>query len=662
MASQSCSLRKRKGPTEQVVPGVDCAGSSSPLLGSRHSYERNTNAPSTDLGPDYPIPNFDEVYSRMRHPETGFKVADRRWRLLQYPKCFIGSEAVQWMVENMELDQVAAIQTGQHLMDAGIMHHVTHSEPFSDNYHFFRFQEDDESSVLNMKRIWDPARPPRNPVEVSQDLLTRLACLCEEHRLRIITAPATPQVSSNPPTDHVPELSQLCHTVEALNSAQSASVLSRPPEPSTPVARDPYSSRAIATQSLPSVSHGSDIYPMSTKLICGASDDVDYALVAKSEDFRLYTLATAELQRVQLLGLEQDERIAFFGNIYNTLCLHCYIVQGPPTNVYRRWLFFRTLSYRIAGLDMTLDDIEHGILRGNKRAPMIKILQQLRPFDPKCQHVLTKRDGRIHFVISAGTRSDPPIRILDGECVQEQLHDATVDFLCHSMKINESTRTITLPRIFMWYADDFPAPERELLRWVGQYLLAEPARALSRLLSSEDVSITIQYENFDWCASDTRFNAAVVRRKRRRLERELAAAANGLGGLASSPNLHGRGSVSLEGFDIVSPRLPFSTGEQISPDLSSFMTRSELQMSSNVASPVLGFPSLPGTGPIFHGEVFDRSTNRRTNDTTETSQKHSGSVELLIGQDAVSPALQSSHPGRKQVQDEKFLSHLSERQ
>lgn len=619
MASQGGTARKRKGPREQVVPGVEGPGSTSPLLGNRHSYERTVYASPTDPGPDYPIPNFDEVYARMRHPDTGFKVADRRWRLLHYPKCFIGREAVHWMVENLGLDRDAAIQTGQHLMEAGIVHHVTHSEPFSDDYHFFRFQEDDESSVLNMKRIWDASRPARNPVEVSQDLLTRLACLCEEHRLRIISMPPTPPVSNYPPSDHLPELQPLGQSRNSADAGGSSGLLSRSSAPSTPVANDPHLQRASSSLAGSSGCFNPDMFSAPKAVLYGGADDVDYAHVGKSEDFRLYTLAAAELQRVHLLGLEHDERIAFFGNIYNALCLHCYIVNGPPTNVIRRWLFFRTLSYRIAGLDMTLDDIEHGILRGNKRAPMIKILQQLRPSDPKCQHVLTKRDGRIHFVISAGTRCDPPIRILDAENVQEQLHEATVDFLSYSVKISESTRTVTLPRIFMWYADDFPCPEHELLRWVGHYLLAEPARSLARLLANEDAPISLQYENFDWCASDTRFNAAVVRRKRRRLERERGVALNGIGGTAASPNILSSGGLSLDRIEAVSPQLPFSVAEHKSPDLFSFMPRHENRLpSSNAHTPLFAVASQSGTSMTLSGDVSNNMASVHGTFTPET--------------------------------------------
>lgn len=557
------AARKRK-TTEQVVPGIadardDAAPGARASRDSSHSVAHN---PFEDA--DYPIPSFEHVYERMRHSRTGLDVADRRYRLLNYTKCFVGSKAVQWMVDNLHVDRPTAVSMGQRLMDAGIVHHVTNSEPFSDDYYFFRFQEDDDTNILNMKRVWDPSIPARHAVDLSKDLITRLACLCEEFRLRILAG--KPAASASPVAASAPSASGAATGIDAFSSGTGLMQSSLAPslgqtpdltraaiptgalfaspnhnafQASTESPRPRPHLSPILTGPGPSPS-ASPSLPSTPALGAGTvGDDVDYSLLAKSEDFRQYALAAAELQRVQLVGLSHDERVAFFVNIYNALCLHGYVVQGPPRSMFRRWVFFRCLSYRIAGLDMTLDDIEHGILRGNKRSPMIKFLQQLRPSDPKCQHVLTHRDCRIHFVISAGTRSDPPVRILDGENVQEELLDATLEFLSCSVKVDAERRTVTLPRIFMWYTDDFPTPERSLLQWVAHFLSVQQSDLLMSLLVDKDSPPTVQYENFDWGNADARFEASVVRRKRRRLERERSSGGmpcfNSAGGTGLAP-------------------------------------------------------------------------------------------------------------------------------
>lgn len=531
-ATMSGSYTRKRKVSEQVVPAIgEATGAATRRLSNNSGYASRSGHAFDD--PNYPIPDFERVYNTMRDPTQGLKLADRRWTLSTYSKCFVGNEAVQWMVDNLAIDRPTAVSRGQRLMNAGIVQHVTQSEPFCDEYYFYRFQEDDDTNILNMKRVWDSAIPTRPAVDVSKDLLTRLALLCEEHRKRILAGkqPSTPTPSPQAASTFTPSLPPVlptpttpCMTSAALGAISPSLVrsLSAPPTTSQPpVGTSPL---LMSTQSLRRMPTSPSLAAVPAYTV---GDDVDYTALAKSEDFRQYTLSAAELQRVQLVALNQEERLAFFVNCYNLLCLHGYVAHGPPNNWLRRYVFFRALSYRIAGLDMTLDDIEHGILRGNKRPPMIKFVQQLRPSDPKCLHVLSQRDGRIHFVISAGTRSDPPIRILDGENVHEELHTATVEFLTYSVKVDVEKREVTLPRILKWYAEDFPTPEKNLLLWIVKYLPVEASHQLEVLVSGSETPPTILHADFDWSNAEARFNAAVIRRKRRKLEKEKLGAEQG---------------------------------------------------------------------------------------------------------------------------------------
>lgn len=193
-----------------------------------------------------------------------------------------------------------------------------------------------------------------------------------------------------------------------------------------------------------------------------------------------------------------------------------HIVHGPPTSFFKRWIFFRSLCYRISGLDFSLDDIEHGILRCNRFPPSLPFRRQFRSDDPKTQYILSDIDGRIHFVISAGTRSDPPIRILEEESVEEELHFATEEFLNQSVRISKEHNEVVLPKIFSWYSNDFP---KNVLEWVLPYLYSQVSKILESMLQDKDRVVNIRYENFDW-RSEARFNSAVVRRKRKRMERQ----------------------------------------------------------------------------------------------------------------------------------------------
>jgi hypothetical protein len=79
-----------------------------------------------------------EIAARMR-ASAGVPLAERRFRLKWYPHCFVGSEAVDWLVRGYGLTREEAADLGQHLLDRGAIHHVVKEQPFADGDFFYRF-------------------------------------------------------------------------------------------------------------------------------------------------------------------------------------------------------------------------------------------------------------------------------------------------------------------------------------------------------------------------------------------------------------------------------------------------------------------------------------------------------------------------------------------
>jgi len=78
----------------------------------------------------------------MMQPETGLELADRSYLTTTFPSCFVGYDAVNWLLANMKLDnREKAAEYGQALMECGMIYHVTFSYPFVDKTgYFYRFQ------------------------------------------------------------------------------------------------------------------------------------------------------------------------------------------------------------------------------------------------------------------------------------------------------------------------------------------------------------------------------------------------------------------------------------------------------------------------------------------------------------------------------------------
>ncbi|MEL7086470.1 MAG: mechanosensitive ion channel domain-containing protein [Cyanobacteria bacterium J06597_1] len=89
-----------------------------------------------------------ELAAKMREPGQ-LDIRDRRYRLKLYRHCFIGREAVDWLVESQRTTRENAVQIGQILMDRQVIQHVLDEQPFLDRHMFYRFVDDIDADESN---------------------------------------------------------------------------------------------------------------------------------------------------------------------------------------------------------------------------------------------------------------------------------------------------------------------------------------------------------------------------------------------------------------------------------------------------------------------------------------------------------------------------------
>ena len=110
----------------------------------------------------------------------------------------------------------------------------------------------------------------------------------------------------------------------------------------------------------------------------------------------------------QLAGLapadiaELDESRAFWINIYNGAVIEQAVDMGVKTSVREVRGFFRRRFLEIAGTSLSLDEIEHGLLRDNRRHPARHLpAHVLRPkhkkwIAPELRRPFLSADRRLH--------------------------------------------------------------------------------------------------------------------------------------------------------------------------------------------------------------------------------------------------------------------------
>jgi hypothetical protein len=216
----------------------------------------------------------------------------------------------------------------------------------------------------------------------------------------------------------------------------------------------------------------------------GRIGDVDLSVVdyAALRGDPLYAKALADLASTDPEALPgQADRFAFWINAYNLLAIRTVADHWPVAGIRDLGGVFSPIWKKPAGVvggrTLSLDEIEHGILR------------------PRF------RDPRVHFAIVCASVSCPDLRAepYRGARLSEQLDEAARIFLANpakGLRLDEGSRTLAVSSIFRWFAEDFAAAGG-ILAFVRAR--AEPPLA-SRLAGFRDADLA--WIDYDWSVND----------------------------------------------------------------------------------------------------------------------------------------------------------------
>lgn len=224
---------------------------------------------------------------------------------------------------------------------------------------------------------------------------------------------------------------------------------------------------------------------------------VDYAALQADRTALDRTVAAFASRRAQgEPGWTREERLAFWINAYNTFTLRVIVDHYPirsgwltrqPRNSIRQidgvWT---EITWQAAGRSVTLDDIEHQILR-----PEFK-------------------DPRMHFAINCASISCPPLAAepYRARTLNSQLDDAARTYLASAEGLQIADDALRVSSIFKWYGNDFVeryAPlvpgaheitERAIL---GAIVVHGPPAAAERVKTGAPA---IRFLDYNWSLND----------------------------------------------------------------------------------------------------------------------------------------------------------------
>ena len=206
--------------------------------------------------------------------------------------------------------------------------------------------------------------------------------------------------------------------------------------------------------------------------------------------------AFAEPTANQERAWTRDERLAYWINAYNLFTLRAIVDHYPirssfftvqPRNSIRQidgvWT---KLTWHAAGRTLTLDDIEHRILRPEFKEP------------------------RVHFAVNCASVGCPPLAAdpYRPASLDAQLDEAARRYLASERGLRVEGNTLRVTRILEWYGEDFIArfapdaagnPDRieRAIRGVVVRFGPRTAADLARTPAT-----TIRFLDYDWSLND----------------------------------------------------------------------------------------------------------------------------------------------------------------
>ena len=223
---------------------------------------------------------------------------------------------------------------------------------------------------------------------------------------------------------------------------------------------------------------------------------VHYQAIRSSEAFKRYKDLTRGLQSFDLNSLDsRDKRLAFWINIYNTAVIHGVIELGLKGSVKEFARFFSRVSYEIGGYRFSLNEIEHGLLRRNRRPPY-RILKPFSKGDPRLEFAVLPIDPRIHFALVCGARSCPPIGFYEAGEIDFQLQLAAMSFVnSPRVEVLPEKGAVLISMIFKWYKVDFGGSEAAVIDTLLSFM--DEGEGKTFLQDNRD-RIRIRYQPYDW--------------------------------------------------------------------------------------------------------------------------------------------------------------------
>lgn len=231
---------------------------------------------------------------------------------------------------------------------------------------------------------------------------------------------------------------------------------------------------------------------------------VDYRAIKKDmSGLEAYLATLTDSSAVHYKTWSREAKMAFWINAYNAVTIYAIVINYPiegggfiskkrfPRNSIRQIEDVWDTEYiKLAGKPVTLDEIEHEILR--------------KQFG----------DPRIHFALVCASRGCPLLSddAYSAGALDDQLEQDAIRFVNDGdrVRVNVTRGRLYASEIFDWYAEDFKPEDGEIPEWLGAYKkktrgfvsFIAPRVDVQTRSAIETRSLKVSYIDYDWSLNE----------------------------------------------------------------------------------------------------------------------------------------------------------------
>jgi hypothetical protein len=212
---------------------------------------------------------------------------------------------------------------------------------------------------------------------------------------------------------------------------------------------------------------------------------VDYAALKSGgrETLKAYIRGLEQLDHRRL---DRAEQFAFLANLYNAKTLEIVADEYPVKSIKDialggdrfAWITagpWKAKVLKIGGVELSLDDIEHAILRP------------------------TFKDARVHYALNCASVGCPNLGTdaFTGAKLNDQLEAAARAYVNSKRGVAVDGERIVISSIYVWYKADFGGSDQGVLDHLRRYAAPALARKLAGISSITD-------HTYDWRLNDNK--------------------------------------------------------------------------------------------------------------------------------------------------------------